>query len=124
MAKAKTKKAETKEKKELTYEEYSKAVLLTGFVAAVRNELTRGEKVSAIRFVPILDGYHIFFNDDTKECKIAVEKRRFTKGYKVRKLENGFKKVTCSLKTKDDYEKVIAKLFGYKTEKSKKKKKK
>lgn len=119
---AKAKKAETKEKKELTYEEYSKAVLLTGFVAAVKNELAKGEKISAVRFVPILDGYHIFFKNDIKECKIAVEKRRFAKGYKVRKLEDGFKKLTCSLKTKDDYEKVIAKLFGYKTEKKKKKK--
>lgn len=124
MAKAKTKskKAETKEKKELGYEDYSKAVLLTGFVAAVKNELAKGEHISAVRFVPILDGYHIFFNNDIRECKIAVEKRKFAKGFKVRKLENGFKKVSCSLKTKDDYEKVIAKVFGYKKEKSKKKK--
>lgn len=122
MAKAKTKKAETKEKKELTYEEYSKAVLLTGFVAAVKNELAQGEHISAVRFVPILDGYHIFFNKDTKECKIAIEKRKFAKGYKVRKLENGFKKVSCSLKTKDDYEKVIAMIFNKpKAKKTKKK---
>lgn len=118
---AKAKKAETKEKKELTYEDYSKAVLLTGFVAAVKNELARGEHISAVRFVPILDGYHIFFNNDIKECKIAVEKRKLLVGYKVRKLENGFKKVSCSLKTKEDYEKVIAKVFGYKKEKKSKK---
>lgn len=119
---AKAKKAETKEKKELTYEDYSKAVLLTGFVAAVKSELARGEHISAVRFVPILDGYHIFFNNDIRECKIAVEKRKLMKGYKVRKLENGFKKVICTIKTKDDYEKVIAKLFGYKKEKTKKNK--
>ena len=109
---AKAKKAEPKEKKELTYEDYSKAVLLTGFVAAVKNELQHGEHISAVRFVPILDGYHIFFNNDIRECKIAVEKRRFAKGYKVRKLEDGFKKVSCSLKSKDDYEKVIARVFN------------
>lgn len=119
---AKAKKAETKEKKELTYEDYSKAVLLTGFVAAVKNELAKGENISAVRFVPILDGYHIFFNKDIKECKIAVEKRKLLAGYKVRRLEDGFKKVTCSLKSKDDYEKVIAKVFGYKREKAKNKK--
>ncbi|MBQ5591724.1 MAG: hypothetical protein IIU80_02135 [Clostridia bacterium] len=119
---AKAKKAEPKEKKELTYEDYSKAVLLTGFVAAVKNELQHGEHISAVRFVPILDGYHIFFNNDIRECKIAVEKRRLAKGYKVRKLEDGFKKVSCSLKSKDDYEKVIAKVFNKpKAKKSKKK---
>lgn len=119
---AKAKKAEPKEKKELGYEDYSKAVLLTGFVAAVKSELAKGEHISAVRFVPILDGYHIFFNDDIKECKIAVEKRKFFKGFKVRKLENGFKKTSCLLKSKDDYEKIIAKVFGYKREKAKKKK--
>lgn len=122
MAKAKTKKAEPKEKKELGYEDYSKAVLLTGFVAAVKSELAHGEHISAVRFVPILDGYHIFFNDDIRECKIAVEKRKYFKGFRVRKLENGFKKASCSLKTKEDYEKVIAKVFNKpKAKKSKKK---
>ena len=121
MAKARTKNAEPKEKKELGYEDYSKAVLLTGFVAAVKSELAQGAHISAVRFVPILDGYHIFFNDDIRECKIAVEKKRFFKGFKVRKLENGFKKTTCSLKSKDDYEKVIGKVFNKPKAKSKKK---
>lgn len=122
MAKAKTKKAEPKEKKELTYEDYSTAVLLTGFVANVKNELAKATAVSDVRFVPFLDGYHIYFTCDEKKCRIAVTKNKYTKGYKVRKIVDGFKKVSCSLKSKDDYEKVIAKVFGYKTEKKSKKK--
>ena len=122
MAKAKAKKAETKEKKELTYEDYSKAVLLTGFVGNVQKELTKTAAVSDVRFVPFLDGYHIYYTCEEKNCRIAVTKNKYLKGYKVRKTVDGFKKVSCSLKSKDDYEKVIAKVFGYKTEKKSKKK--
>lgn len=118
---AKAKKAEPKAKKELTYEDYSTAVLLTGFVASVKNELAKTPDISDVRFVPVLDGYHIFYSFKGKECRIAVTKSKYLKGYKVRKLVDGFKKVSCSLKSKDDYEKIVAKLFGKSKVKNKKK---
>lgn len=123
MAKAKVKKVEIKEKKEISNEMYSKAVLLTGFVASIKNELAKAEKVSAVRFVPILDGYQVFFNNDGKDTKISIEKSKFSKGYKVRKLEDGFKKKALSVKSEEDLEPAIAKLFNKPTEKRKKKEK-
>lgn len=127
MAKAKVKKAETKEKQDkgtlpVTVAEYKNAVLMIKLLSEIKKEFVKRTDITDIRFVPKLNGYQVLFKEGDNGCKINIEKRKLLSGYTVQKYVDGFKKVSVTLKSAEEYGAIIAKLFGYKTEKTKKKK--
>lgn len=123
MAKAKA----PKEKKEkttapVTETMYAEATFMIKLVSEIQKELAKKSDVSGVRFIPKIEGYQIFFKENDIDCKINIEKRTLFSGYSVKKYVDGFKKVNVGLKSEKDYEKIIAKLFGQKENKKKKKK--
>lgn len=121
MAKAKVKKTESKEKGILpvTVAEYETAVLMVKLLSKIKKEFAKRTDITDVHFMPKLNGYQVLFKEGNNGCKINIEKRKLLSGYAVQKYVDGFKKVSVTLKSAKEYEDIVEKLFGHKTEKTK-----
>ena len=123
MAKTKAPKEKKEKAKASVATENNEAVIITGFVLTIKSALEKTEGVSDVRFAPTTDGYRAYFKLDGKDCKLAVDKKTLTNGYRVVKFVDGFKKSSATLKTPDQYQDVIDKVLNGKKAKKEKKKK-
>lgn len=102
----------------VTKAEYSDAQLMLLFVAEVKKVLEKTEGISAVRFVPKMEGYLIYYKVDETDYKISVEKRTLASGYKAEKFIDGFRKASASFKSEQQYSSAISKIFNLKTKKT------
>ena len=112
MAKKKTQAPKNKKSElPLTKDEYNNAITVGGLVNMFKRFFEKNKDISEYHFVPMIHGYQILFNDKDKGCKVDIRKRKFFEGYKVTKYVDGFKKISCITKSRDDNEFVLEKLM-------------
>ncbi len=90
--------------------DYEKAVLMTDFLAKMRDSLELNETV---KFTPLINGYKIDFKLDEKQINILLDLK---KGIKTKLIVNVFvneiaEKAFIS-KTSEDNERIVKEILG------------
>ncbi len=92
--------------------EYDRAVLLSDFLAKIKNVIEKNPQISDVHFIPEINGYKINFNNKSKAVEISLcFEKNFLNKLKIKVFEGENLKVSYVSKSKENNTEILSDIF-------------
>lgn len=92
--------------------EYDRAVLLSDFLAKIKNVIGKNPQISDVHFIPEINGYKINFNNKSKAVEISLcFEKNFLNKLKIKVFEGENLKVSYVSKSKENNTEILSDIF-------------
>lgn len=92
--------------------EYDRAVLLSDFLAKIKNVIEKNPQISDVHFIPEINGYKINFNNKSKAVEISLcFEKNFSDKVKIKVFEGEKLKGSYVSKSKENNTEILSDIF-------------